>query len=151
MWENSDQKKNISLLLFCKSRVLFTLVLTFHWLSVKSYFYAVSCEGQTSYHLYVISMRRVKYKPKEIYRLNYFQVEGIKSWDKCDIQWKRNFPLLSIEGIHFKFKGCWIVIYNSVQICSAFCKQTGELDQMPFCDVLHYLSLSHKKKACYAG
>ena len=75
--ETQTRKKNIGLLLFCNSLVLFIVVLTFHWLSVKSYFYVISCDGQTSYHLYVISMRRGKDKPKAIYWLNFLKV-GVK-------------------------------------------------------------------------
>ena len=58
-------------------------------------------------------------------------------------------PPLSIEQIHFEFKGCWVLIYNFIQILKV--NYVSKPDQMAHIAVpdlvLHCLLMSHKKDA----
>ena len=65
-------------------------------------------------------------------------------------EWK--IPLLSIGSVHFRFKGCWVVVFIFFIFDKTLCKQTfGDPDLTPRSLasglVLHCLHMSHKKDA----
>ena len=57
-----------------------------------------------------------------------------------------------LSPIHFEYKGCWVVFYNSIQILKVHCTDPDHMSRSAASDLgLHCVSLPHKKDAMFSG